>query len=475
MAQTKEHRSNNLRIEKTLVDQSLGKKGRLRAAFDFGSGSIKIQIALIDPSIPKMLGEPLMLKYVPLTLSEDVASHEGYISIEMEEKANEVLAKFKKEAQAIAASKGYRADFAGIATDVFRKAKNGKALLQKIEKNLEIKFTILSQEEEGRLGFLTAKILYPEIDEDDLLVWDSGNGSFQITAKIGDSYKTYQGPLGHGTVRILLSKDIRGGKIIDGAVSGNPIQMDEVPQMVQRIETLLSEIPSWLEEKLKSTKTIVATFGDCESIFALVSRALKKSGGDTISLQEAKNVLEISLDRDDDFFDSNGIHRKTGTSSLLLSVIMDYFNMQTIHYKSTVGNTSGILVLPNLWKEICIESSQPEGLLGFEEEAKTESYLYKILSMDDWAKSCETLHLPSTDADFIHLSKEDQLDRIIEKYWANSSEYVVLKIKTARLSGKLVLEANPGGTNKYYHLYNGSISMDAVVESKVISFKKNFY
>lgn len=98
---------------------------------------------------------------------------------------------------------------------------------------------------------------------------------------------------------------------------------------------------------------------------------------------------------------------------------------------------------------------------------KRPTYLYKVLSMDDWAKSCKTVHLSSMDADFIHFSTEEQLDKIIEKYWADASEYVVLKIETAKLSGNLVLEANPGGTNKYYHLYNGAIPLIAIMESKV--------
>ncbi len=102
-----------------------------------------------------------------------------------------------------------------------------------------------------------------------------------------------------------------------------------------------------------------------------------------------------------------------------------------------------------------------------EEALERPPYLYKVLSMDDWAKSCKTVHLSSADADFIHFSTDDQLDKIIEKYWAGVPEYIVLKIDTRKLQGKLVLEANPGGTNKYYHLYNGSIPLSAVVESKV--------
>lgn len=86
--------------------------------------------------------------------------------------------------------------------------------------------------------------------------------------------------------------------------------------------------------------------------------------------------------------------------------------------------------------------------------------------MDDWAKSDKQVHLSSMDADFIHFSTEDQLDRIIGKYWADIPEYVVLKIETAKLPGELVFEANPGGTSKYYHLYNGSIPRSSIVESK---------
>lgn len=93
-------------------------------------------------------------------------------------------------------------------------------------------------------------------------------------------------------------------------------------------------------------------------------------------------------------------------------------------------------------------------------------FLYKILSLKDWEKSQSrnTILLPKDDEAFIHLSREDQLDRIIEKYWSKTPEYVVLKIDVKLLPGRLAFEANPGGTNKYYHLYGGSIPVKAVVE-----------
>lgn len=97
-------------------------------------------------------------------------------------------------------------------------------------------------------------------------------------------------------------------------------------------------------------------------------------------------------------------------------------------------------------------------------------YLYKILSLDNWNKSFTLSHiaLSSDDDHFIHFSTEEQLNRIIDKYWGNVSEYVILKLDAKKLPGRLVYEANPGGENKYYHLYEGSIPKEAIVERRHI-------
>lgn len=106
-----------------------------------------------------------------------------------------------------------------------------------------------------------------------------------------------------------------------------------------------------------------------------------------------------------------------------------------------------------------------------QEQTPPPRYLYKILSVENWDKSRgkPEIALPSEDREFIHLAREDQLDRIIQKFWGGTPSFVVLKLETSRLKGKLVLESNPGGTTLFYHLYQGAIPRDAVVEFKVIS------
>lgn len=74
-------------------------------------------------------------------------------------------------------------------------------------------------------------------------------------------------------------------------------------------------------------------------------------------------------------------------------------------------------------------------------------YLYKILSYRHWqvTQNRKTVELSSEDDPFIHFAKEDQLDKIIAKYWSDAPQFAILKIDTDKLEGELVYEANPGG------------------------------
>lgn len=98
-------------------------------------------------------------------------------------------------------------------------------------------------------------------------------------------------------------------------------------------------------------------------------------------------------------------------------------------------------------------------------EVDVESYLYRIVSPQEWQESQSQKQVVTTafDKDFIHLSTEEQVPKTAQKFW-NHKAYVVLKIDPKKLVGRLALESNPGGATLYYHLYDGKIPLDAVVE-----------
>jgi uncharacterized protein (DUF952 family) len=97
-------------------------------------------------------------------------------------------------------------------------------------------------------------------------------------------------------------------------------------------------------------------------------------------------------------------------------------------------------------------------------------FLYKVVSIENWNQSQEIGYLlPSKiDQEFFHLATDGQVDGVVQKYWNDVKEFYVLKLETTLLKGKLVLEANPGGTTQYYHLYHGNIPLKAIVQAKLI-------
>lgn len=101
-------------------------------------------------------------------------------------------------------------------------------------------------------------------------------------------------------------------------------------------------------------------------------------------------------------------------------------------------------------------------------------YLYKIVSVDEWDKSQNQNWVEDSlmDKDFIHLAEEDQIAHVVKKFWKNR-DYIILKLDCKKLVGYLVHETNPGGTTRYYHLYEGNIPIDSVIEIVLVSTDKH--
>lgn len=91
--------------------------------------------------------------------------------------------------------------------------------------------------------------------------------------------------------------------------------------------------------------------------------------------------------------------------------------------------------------------------------------IFKIVSPEQWQKSLKANYVVvgEIDTHFIHFSTQEQVTSVLNKFWKDRP-HVILKIDAKKLSGKLVMESNPGGINKYPHLYNGSIPLEAILE-----------
>ncbi len=91
--------------------------------------------------------------------------------------------------------------------------------------------------------------------------------------------------------------------------------------------------------------------------------------------------------------------------------------------------------------------------------------LYKITTPDLWAQSKNGDRLILAELDkgaFIHLAEESDVERISKKFFPNEQQLIVLELDPKLLIGRLVFEKNPGGSQEYYHLYDGHIPIKAI-------------
>lgn len=149
---------------------------------------------------------------------------------------------------------------------------------------------------------------------------------------------------------------------------------------------------------------------------------------------------------------------------------------QEIIENSTIANVIP-LIDEETWVLVDLDNTEALQLLSQEIENQenqmiqnpTPEYLYKIISAEEWQKSLLQNEVvgSSIDKEFVHLAKEDQLAHVAQKFW-NNMDYIVLKLASKKLVGRLIYETNPGGSTQYYHLYEGNIPLDAVVDVTVV-------
>ncbi|HSX04137.1 MAG TPA: hypothetical protein VLG76_05350 [Rhabdochlamydiaceae bacterium] len=312
-----------------------------KAAFDLGSGRFKMVVAEMENNQIKKIK---CATGIDVLLANDLAQNKGgKLSPTIQKAALVALSQLKKEAEKLGSTA-----YSGVATAVFRKATNGEDLLKELSNQTSIPLRILSQDQEGETGFNTARAVFPEINEQNLISWDSGNASFQIVSKTDHNYDVYQGPLGHSQVLQLLSENVRK-RPYRQADQVNPVSEEERAALIGEVQDKIA-LPKWLENKLKNQGSIVA-IGDISSIFGVASTMLKKN---SFSIAEVRTFLEETTNKTDremiSQFGPVSDPKGTVTRLVLLYAVMSKFGIEQVDYRETAGSTLGVLLTKEFWK-----------------------------------------------------------------------------------------------------------------------------
>lgn len=184
-----------------------------RAGIDMGSGSTKIQVAQVD-ICRQTLGKVLYEDQRPVGFNADLAkSTNNQLGSAIQQQGLAALRALVAKAQTFHPQR-----ITGVATAVFRSAANGQQVIDAFNQQLGVQLKVISQQQEAELGFLSAKAALHDnsLRNEDLLVWDIGGGSMQMTAFRQQGGQTvtdiYQGKLASVTLKdfitlVLQNKD----------------------------------------------------------------------------------------------------------------------------------------------------------------------------------------------------------------------------------------------------------------------------
>ncbi len=194
-----------------------------RAGIDMGSGTTKIQVAQVD-ICRHQLGKVLYEDQRALGFNDDLGkSGNNQLSAAMQQQGVTALKQMVDKARTFHPQR-----ITGVATAVFRSAANGQQVIGQFNQQAQIQLRIITQEQEAELGFISAKAALHDnhIKNEDLLVWDIGGGSMQMTAFRQQKGKTvtdiYQGRLASVTLKEFIISVLKNQEL-DKAASPNPI------------------------------------------------------------------------------------------------------------------------------------------------------------------------------------------------------------------------------------------------------------
>lgn len=316
-----------------LLTTVLESKPVIRAAFDVGSNDTKLRVAVVDDETNEIL-DVLYNENREVKLRFDLTkSQDGKLSTHIE---NELVNTINSMLQN-AARYQFTQTF-GIGTSVFRTALNGQEVLNSVKEKTGMMLHLSSQEEEGLLGFHTA-VGATKKGENRIISWDSGSGSFQLTGMNEGKIAMYGAELAFVPVYQLLFQ-MRGIAEISKAV--NPVQLEEVLILSQKMRDLLPPCPDWL----KNTSKEVIGIGGIKSCFSVGKIATGKWSYTKEDIYQA--LLQFTNKSDQELSMFPAVH-EVAVELTIVYTLMNFCGIETVTYVPTNGTCDGILKMPHFW------------------------------------------------------------------------------------------------------------------------------
>jgi exopolyphosphatase/guanosine-5'-triphosphate,3'-diphosphate pyrophosphatase len=310
----------------------------VRAAIDIGSGATKLRVAEVNTKTQK-IEKILVNKTIAVPYQEELElSHNNTFNEKVIKEGLDALKESKKIANEYQAQK-----IVAIATASFRKADNAQAFIDQIKKETGIDVYVIDQDLEGKLAFEAVKS-DANVPPQNLVVWDIGGGSLQLTTMDNEgNINVYRSLEASVPFKNYIIKNIQD-RNIKQYNTPNPMNYKEMSQAEQQARKIASKVNQVFRDKILNQKSVVVGVGN---IFSYrIEPMLNKSSFTIEDLKNAVSKLEGQGDKEvgNDSFSNVGV-----SNPILILGYMQELGIDHMEIKD-INNADGAMLYPPFWK-----------------------------------------------------------------------------------------------------------------------------
>lgn len=301
-----------------------------KAAFDVGSGATNMKVADVNVCTQKIV-HIILEKQEKVDYKDDLQKNGGKFSQQIKQTGYEALKKLKEEAIKNKVNEKY---LVGVATSAFRDSKNSKQFIKKITDELGLKITVISQEEEGILGFYSA-LTQVKVPVDEMVVWDIGGGSMQIVTRKNQNFVVFKGDLASVSFKNRVIKEVKKSK----AITPNPLTRTQQIESVKIANNNAERVNADIKEKIKNVSGKVLGIGSVLGI-----SVKNQTGKEKFSSDDLNHALESQSNKTDEMI--GGKYASTDVTNLaLVEGYMSALGISEVQVVK-VNNADGVLINP---------------------------------------------------------------------------------------------------------------------------------
>lgn len=300
-----------------------------RSALDIGSGATKFKIFAVDICEKKII-KVVFEEEKSILFKEDLEkSGDQKFSMQVQSELKTFLEKVKNQ------NKNFQVTLTlGVATEAFRASLNGKELIEEVSALFHWPLKVISQEEEARLGFLSASSKFPEIRNTRSMVWDIGGGSMQMVVNLDEGMNYYFGKIASVSFKNLVIEKIKKQKEL---TTPNPLSRKEVESALKLTHKEAQKELTAIKKMIPSDLIVVGVGGVFQ--YSLLKQMGLKDQFSNLNLASALSSRTGFSDAD---FKSEYASTEL-TNLILVKGFMDYLGIKNIQV-GKVNLTEGVVM-----------------------------------------------------------------------------------------------------------------------------------